>query len=219
MLENEENEANRLVRGERGRPALLHRAMERRRPSCAARRRERRAHRLLRRLHGDTEKLGRALAEGFAFQGEIMPYRGRARGEPSRPAARRFVAFIQNHDQIGNRAFGERLTAIAPARGDARRAAMYLLLPQMPMLFMGEEWGAAQPFPSSAISTANSPTPCAKAAARNSRAFRSSSPSSASAFPIRWPRIAAAIGEASIVTALIASTLPRSPAPAIVPRQ
>jgi malto-oligosyltrehalose trehalohydrolase/4-alpha-glucanotransferase len=97
---------------------------------------------------GDTWKLGRALAEGFAFQGERMPYRGHNRGEPSGalpPAA--FVAFIQNHDQIGNRAFGDRLTAFAPAEAVRAVAAVYLLLPQIPMLFMGEEWAAAQPFP------------------------------------------------------------------------
>jgi malto-oligosyltrehalose trehalohydrolase/4-alpha-glucanotransferase len=97
---------------------------------------------------GDTGKLGRALAEGFAFQGEMMPYRGHPRGEPSAelpPAA--FVAFIQNHDQIGNRAFGDRLTAFAPAEAVHAIAAVYLLLPQVPMLFMGEEWGASQPFP------------------------------------------------------------------------
>jgi len=97
---------------------------------------------------GDNEKLGRALAEGFAFQGELMKYRGSARGEPSRhlpPTA--FVSFIQNHDQIGNRAYGDRLTSFAPA--DAVRAitSVYLLLPQIPMLFMGEEFGASQPFP------------------------------------------------------------------------
>jgi malto-oligosyltrehalose trehalohydrolase len=97
---------------------------------------------------GDTEKLGRALAEGFAFQGEMMPYRGHPRGEPSvalPPTA--FVAFIQNHDQIGNRPFGDRLTAIAPSAAVRAVAAVYLLLPQVPMLFMGEEWAAAQPFP------------------------------------------------------------------------
>ena len=97
---------------------------------------------------GDTAKLGRALAEGFAFQGEMMPYRGAARGEPSAhlpPAA--FVAFIQNHDQIGNRAFGERLVAIAPREAVRAAASIYLLLPQIPMLFMGEDWGAKQPFP------------------------------------------------------------------------
>jgi maltooligosyltrehalose trehalohydrolase len=97
---------------------------------------------------GDTWKLGRALAEGFAFQGEMMPYRGHARGEPSAalpPTA--FVAFIQNHDQVGNRAFGERLTALAPSAAVRAVAATYLLLPQVPMLFMGEEWASAQPFP------------------------------------------------------------------------
>jgi malto-oligosyltrehalose trehalohydrolase/4-alpha-glucanotransferase len=97
---------------------------------------------------GDTEKLGRALAEGFAFQGELMPYRGRARGAPSAglpPTA--FVAFIQNHDQVGNRAFGDRVTDFAPAEAVRAIAAVYLLLPQIPMLFMGEEWGSSRPFP------------------------------------------------------------------------
>src|ERR1051325_3951642 len=58
-----------------------------------------------------------------------------------------FVAFAQNHDQVGNRAFGDRLNAIAPPASVRAVAAIYLLLPQIPMLFMGEEWGAAQPFP------------------------------------------------------------------------
>jgi malto-oligosyltrehalose trehalohydrolase len=96
----------------------------------------------------DPIKLGRALAEGFAFQGEMMNYRGHPRGEPSGvlpPTA--FVAFIQNHDQIGNRAFGDRLTAIASPRALRALTAVYLLLPQVPMLFMGEEWHASQPFP------------------------------------------------------------------------
>jgi maltooligosyltrehalose trehalohydrolase len=58
-----------------------------------------------------------------------------------------FVSFIQNHDQVGNRAFGDRLTAFASP--DALRAiiSIYLLLPQIPMLFMGEEFGASTPFP------------------------------------------------------------------------
>ena len=97
---------------------------------------------------GDDTKLGRALAEGFAFQGEMMPYRGEARGQPSAhlpPSA--FVAFIQNHDQVGNRAFGDRLDGPAPADAVRAVAAVYLLLPQIPMLFMGEEWAAAEPFP------------------------------------------------------------------------
>ncbi len=97
---------------------------------------------------GDVPKLGRALAEGFAFQGEVMPFRESARGEPSAhlpPTA--FIAFIQNHDQIGNRAFGERLTQLAAERAVKAVAATYLLLPQVPMLFMGEEWGSRTPFP------------------------------------------------------------------------
>jgi maltooligosyltrehalose trehalohydrolase len=97
--------------------------------------------------HGDTEKLGRALAEGFAFQGQTMRYRDRARGEPSAglpPTA--FVGFVQNHDQVGNRAFGDRLTRIAPDEAVRAAAAVYLLCPQIPMLFMGEEWGSSRPF-------------------------------------------------------------------------
>jgi malto-oligosyltrehalose trehalohydrolase len=97
-------------------------------------------------LH-DTDKLGRALAEGFAYQGETMPFSGNSRGEPSAglpPTA--FVAFIQNHDQIGNRAFGERLPLIAAPAAIRAITALYLLLPQVPMLFMGEEWGSEQPF-------------------------------------------------------------------------
>jgi malto-oligosyltrehalose trehalohydrolase len=96
----------------------------------------------------DTQKLGRALAEGFAFQGEVMKATGAERGEASAhlpPTA--FVAFMQNHDQIGNRAFGERINAIASPEAVRAIASIYLLLPQIPLLFMGEEWGSSQPFP------------------------------------------------------------------------
>jgi malto-oligosyltrehalose trehalohydrolase len=148
VLENEGNRASRLLRDAAGRPRwytaqwnddvhhVLHVAASGEEGGYYAD------------YKGDTRKLGRALAEGFAFQGEIMPYRARPRGEPSAhlpPTA--FVAFLQNHDQIGNRAFGERLSAFAPPAAVRAAAAVYLLLPQVPMLFMGEEWGAAQPFP------------------------------------------------------------------------
>jgi malto-oligosyltrehalose trehalohydrolase len=96
---------------------------------------------------GQPSKLARALAEGFAFQGELMKFRGTERGKPSahlHPTA--FVAFIQNHDQVGNRAFGERISALADSERLRAISAIYLLLPQVPMIFMGEEWNAEQPF-------------------------------------------------------------------------
>jgi 1,4-alpha-glucan branching enzyme/maltooligosyltrehalose trehalohydrolase len=92
--------------------------------------------------------LGRCLAEGFAYQGEASAYRNRiARGEPSAQLApQAFVSFLQCHDQVGNRAFGERITDIAPASAVRAAAAVYLLAPGIPMLFMGEEFAAATPF-------------------------------------------------------------------------
>jgi malto-oligosyltrehalose trehalohydrolase len=93
--------------------------------------------------------LGRCLAEGFAYQGERSAHRGgRARGEPSAALApTAFVGFLQNHDQVGNRAMGDRITRIAPPEAVAAATAVLLLAPQPPLLFMGEEWGCEQPFP------------------------------------------------------------------------
>ena len=92
--------------------------------------------------------LARALSEGFAYQGEVSQFWGEApRGVPSHhlpPTA--FVNFIQNHDQVGNRAFNERLTALAPAAAVEALTAVLLLGPHIPMLFMGEEWGEVRPF-------------------------------------------------------------------------
>jgi maltooligosyltrehalose trehalohydrolase len=92
--------------------------------------------------------LGRSLAEGFGFQGEPSPYRdGAPRGEPSAhlpPAA--FVSFLQTHDQVGNRAFGERLQHIANQNALEALTACILLAPSPPMLFMGEEFAASSPF-------------------------------------------------------------------------
>ncbi len=93
-------------------------------------------------------QLGRCLAEGFAYQGEPSPHRGGApRGEPSAhlpPTA--FVTFIQNHDQAGNRAFGERLGALAAPEAYEAAYTVALLAPSVPLLFMGEEWAATTPF-------------------------------------------------------------------------
>ena len=94
------------------------------------------------------DHLVRSLSEGFAFQGEsFSPRDGGGRGEPSAHLpATAFLSFIQNHDQVGNRAFGERISALADP--DVLRAltAAMLLAPSPPMLFMGEEWAAAEPF-------------------------------------------------------------------------
>jgi maltooligosyltrehalose trehalohydrolase len=93
-------------------------------------------------------RLARVLAEGFAYQGNASAHRaGAPRGEPSAhlpPSA--FVLFLQNHDQTGNRAFGERLTALADPEALQAAMALLLLSPQIPLLFMGEEWGATEPF-------------------------------------------------------------------------
>ena len=100
-----------------------------------------------------TWHLGRCLAEGFSYQGDVSPFRdGASRGEPSRSLPSEcFVSFLQNHDQIGNRAFGERIVELATrAHGNAEavKVAMTVLLlaPDPPLLFMGEEFAAATPF-------------------------------------------------------------------------
>jgi maltooligosyltrehalose trehalohydrolase len=94
------------------------------------------------------KRLARSVAEGFAYQGEVSAYRAsRNRGEPSQhlpPIA--FIAFLQNHDQVGNRAFGERLWTIGDPNRVSLARAILLLSPQIPMLFMGDEWQASSPF-------------------------------------------------------------------------
>jgi malto-oligosyltrehalose trehalohydrolase len=94
------------------------------------------------------QQLARVLAEGFAFQGEPMPSRDdRPRGTPSAalpPSA--FVFFLQNHDQIGNRAFGERLIELCDSGALRAASLLQLLCPQIPLLFMGEERGCRTPF-------------------------------------------------------------------------
>jgi malto-oligosyltrehalose trehalohydrolase len=93
-------------------------------------------------------QLGRCLTEGFAYQGDVSEYHSHTpRGEPSRelpPGA--FVSFLQNHDQIGNRAFGDRILEIADPAALKAAISILLLAPSPPLLFMGEEFGAATPF-------------------------------------------------------------------------
>lgn len=93
-------------------------------------------------------QFGRTITAGFAYQGEPSAYRGGVpRGGPSAhlPLVA-FVNFVQNHDQVGNRAFGERIASLAPAPAVRAIVAAMLLAPPIPMLFMGEEWAATTPF-------------------------------------------------------------------------
>jgi malto-oligosyltrehalose trehalohydrolase len=92
-------------------------------------------------------KLARVLAEGWVYQGERSDYLKVARGEPSAdlpPYAH--VLFLQNHDQIGNRAFGERLTTLTSAAALEAAITLQMLCPQIPLLFMGEETASTAPF-------------------------------------------------------------------------
>jgi maltooligosyltrehalose trehalohydrolase len=93
--------------------------------------------------------IARALGGGFVYQGEASAHRdGRPRGEPSgslSPIA--FINFLQNHDQIGNRALGDRLESTVSVQTIEAALAITLLAPMVPMLFMGEEWGSKAPFP------------------------------------------------------------------------
>ncbi len=92
--------------------------------------------------------LGRCLSEGFAYQGEASAFRdGETRGERSgHLPASAFVSFVQNHDQIGNRVFGERLTTLCEPRALQAATVVLLLAPSVPLIFMGEEIGCRRPF-------------------------------------------------------------------------
>ncbi|VTU30633.1 malto-oligosyltrehalose trehalohydrolase [Variovorax sp. PBL-E5] len=149
VLENDLNQASRLRRDAEGRPIAgsaqwnddLHHA----------------AHVLLTGEHDGyyadyakdpAAQFALALAEGFVFTGQASGFRGgETRGEPSKdlpPQA--FVSFLQTHDQVGNRAFGERIDALADAARVQAARACVLLSPHTPMLFMGEEFAASSPF-------------------------------------------------------------------------
>jgi len=94
------------------------------------------------------EKLARVLSAGFVYQGDPSPiHDGKPRGEPSGhlpPTS--FVMFLQNHDQVGNRAMGERLRALVGDEALFAATGLLLLSPQIPLLFMEEQYGSKQPF-------------------------------------------------------------------------
>jgi maltooligosyltrehalose trehalohydrolase len=96
---------------------------------------------------GKVEQVVRALNEGFVFQGEHFKFWDAPRGtHPEGVPLSAHVIAIQNHDQVGNRAQGERLSHLVP--GGARRlaAALLLLAPETPLLFMGQEYDESAPF-------------------------------------------------------------------------
>lgn len=91
--------------------------------------------------------LAKALEQGYVFEGQFSAFRQRGHGRPPanvRPG--QLVICVQNHDQIGNRARGERLSHLVDARRLKLASALLLLSPFVPMLFQGEEWGASTPF-------------------------------------------------------------------------
>ncbi|MFE2754211.1 malto-oligosyltrehalose trehalohydrolase [Actinosynnema sp. NPDC059335] len=94
-------------------------------------------------------ELGRTLREVFLHAGTWSSFRGRRHGRPvdrDRLPGYRFLAYLQNHDQVGNRAAGDRLSAAVPWQRQAVGAAIVLCSPYTPMIFMGEEWAASTPW-------------------------------------------------------------------------
>ncbi len=88
-----------------------------------------------------------ALAHGYVYQGQYSKFRQRRHGRmPHGVSSDQLVIFAQNHDQIGNRARGERLSMLLPPQELKAIAALTLLSPFVPLLFQGEEWGASTPF-------------------------------------------------------------------------
>jgi maltooligosyltrehalose trehalohydrolase len=97
---------------------------------------------------GRLEHLAKAFCEGFVYSGQYSAFRMRRHGNSSRDIpAQRFVVFTQNHDQVGNRMKGERLSSVLSFEEAKLAAGLLLLNPFIPLLFMGEEYGEKAPFP------------------------------------------------------------------------
>jgi len=98
---------------------------------------------------GSLAALAKALASPYVIDGTWSEFRGRTHGRPLDRAnipATRFVTYLHNHDQIGNRAVGDRLSSYSSFNLLMVGAALLLCSPYVPMLFMGEEWGASTPW-------------------------------------------------------------------------
>ncbi|WP_425495971.1 malto-oligosyltrehalose trehalohydrolase [Ornithinibacter aureus] len=98
---------------------------------------------------GPLAVLAKVLTCGFLHDGSHSSFRGRPWGQPvdtEHVDARRLLGYLQTHDQVGNRMTGDRISAVVPPGLQAAGAALYLLAPTTPMIFMGEEWGASTPW-------------------------------------------------------------------------
>jgi maltooligosyltrehalose trehalohydrolase len=96
---------------------------------------------------GTTESLARAIRDGWTFTGEFASFHGHGRGtSPEGLSLESRLFCIQNHDQVGNRAFGERLSTQISYPAWCAASALLLLSPEVPLLFMGQEWAASEPF-------------------------------------------------------------------------
>ena len=96
---------------------------------------------------GSLEQIAKALREVYVYDGRYSPYRNRIHGKPVRGLPGwRFLGYAQNHDQVGNRAKGERLSHIVSLGRAKIAAALMLTAPFVPMIFQGEEWAASSPF-------------------------------------------------------------------------
>lgn len=98
--------------------------------------------------YGDIADLAQSLTQVFVYNNRFSRFRGRMHGSPvvNLPYDR-FLGYLQNHDQIGNRAQGERIHQIVSPQTTMIGAALVLTVPFVPMIFQGEEWGASSPFP------------------------------------------------------------------------
>jgi maltooligosyltrehalose trehalohydrolase len=98
--------------------------------------------------YGRLEHLARAYRDAYVYAGDYSTYRGRRHGRPAAGVpAHRFIVFTQNHDQVGNRLLGERLTGLVELDRLRLAAGAALLSPYIPLIFMGEEYGEPGPFP------------------------------------------------------------------------
>ena len=96
---------------------------------------------------GSLGQLAKAYTDGFVYSGQFSQFRGRSHGTPTRDVpAERFLVCAQNHDQVGNRARGDRLTSLVDLEALKLAASAVLLSPYVPLLFMGEEYGERAPF-------------------------------------------------------------------------